>query len=104
MERIIGIKLLFKIRGSSNIEDARFDETIGCIQDILLGTKHPVAIMCVNFILSQDEEFNKMKRSFMERHYHHFEDTDENKFIYTDIFQQYVSSNQCFLWQPQSFF
>lgn len=26
----------------------------------------------------------------MEKHYHHFEDAEENKFIYTDIFQQYV--------------
>ncbi len=26
----------------------------------------------------------------MEKHYHNFEDTEENKFIYTDIFKQYV--------------
>ena len=27
----------------------------------------------------------------MEKHYHHFEDVEENKFIYTDIFKEYVS-------------
>ena len=29
----------------------------------------------------------------MEKHYHHFEDIEENKLVYTDIFTQYVSSN-----------
>ena len=28
----------------------------------------------------------------MEQHYHHFEDVEENKFIYTDIFREYVSA------------
>ena len=28
----------------------------------------------------------------MEKHYHHFEDVEENKFIYTDIFKEYVSA------------
>ena len=27
----------------------------------------------------------------MDKHYHHFEDVEENKFIYTDIFKEYVS-------------
>jgi hypothetical protein len=26
----------------------------------------------------------------MEKHYHHFEDVEENKLIYTDIFEKYV--------------
>ena len=26
----------------------------------------------------------------MEKHYHHFEDVEENKFIYTDIFKEYT--------------
>ena len=28
----------------------------------------------------------------MEKHYHHFENVEENKFIYTDIFKEYVSA------------
>ena len=28
----------------------------------------------------------------MDEHYHHFEDEEENKFIYTDIFNLYVSN------------
>lgn len=37
------------------------------------------------------EEFTQLQQSFMEQHYHHFEDVEENKFIYTDIFKEYVS-------------
>ena len=29
----------------------------------------------------------------MEKYYNEFDDTEENKFIYTDIFKQYVSQN-----------
>lgn len=32
-----------------------------------------------------------MQSDFMEQHYHHFDDDEENKFIYTDIHKQYVS-------------
>ena len=33
-----------------------------------------------------------MQQTFLKKHCHHFQESEENKFIYTDIFQQYVSS------------
>jgi ADP-ribosylation factor 2-binding protein len=38
-----------------------------------------------------EEQFQTMVNSFMEEHVHHFEDTEENKLIYTEIFKEYVS-------------
>ena len=38
-----------------------------------------------------DDGFFEMQSGFMEKYYHEFEDSEENKFIYTDIFKQYVS-------------
>jgi len=32
-----------------------------------------------------------MLNGFMDEHYHHFDGEEENKFIYTDIFNLYVS-------------
>lgn len=37
-----------------------------------------------------DEEFSLMQMEFLEKHYQQFEETEENKFIYTSIFKQYV--------------
>ena len=37
-----------------------------------------------------DDSLASVQREFMERHYQQFEDGEENKFIYTDIFKQYV--------------
>lgn len=37
-----------------------------------------------------DEEFQAMQTDFMEKYYQHFDDTEENKFIYTDIQKEYV--------------
>lgn len=34
--------------------------------------------------------FVDLQREFMDKHYHHFEDKEENHLIYTDIFQRYV--------------
>jgi ADP-ribosylation factor 2-binding protein len=45
----------------------------------------------VVFVVYADNEFNSMLEGFLEKHYSHFEDTEENKFIYTDIFKEYVS-------------
>ena len=62
---------------SSSKEEALFDETMGHIQDILL-----------------DDKFTEMQRGFMDKHYHHFEDVEENKFIYTDIFKEYTEADR----------
>lgn len=38
-----------------------------------------------------DDSLAGVQHEFMEKHYQEFEDGEENKFIYTDIFKQYVS-------------
>lgn len=53
-------------------ETGVFDETMGILQTILL-----------------EEGFCEVQQAFFEKHFHHFNDSDENKFIYTDIFKQY---------------
>ncbi|KAJ8042360.1 ADP-ribosylation factor-like protein 2-binding protein [Holothuria leucospilota] len=58
----------------SNLDDTKFDTTIGHIEDIIM-----------------EDGFQKMQGDFMEQHYHHFDDDEENKFIYTDIHKQYLS-------------
>ena len=62
---------------SSGPEDAQFDETVGHVQDILF-----------------EDGLAELQREFMDKHYHHFEDKDENKFIYTDIHKEYVSYSE----------
>ena len=50
--------------------------------------------LCVILMMPPpDDGFTEMQQRFMEKHYHHFEDKEENKFIYTDIFREYVSNN-----------
>lgn len=43
------------------------------------------------FGLLSEDTFQELQNEFMEKHYHHFEDVEENKLVYTDIFTQYVS-------------
>ena len=42
-----------------------------------------------------DDRFSELQQKFMDKHYHNFEDIEENKFIYTDIHQQYVRIVPC---------
>ncbi|XP_060892759.1 ADP-ribosylation factor-like protein 2-binding protein isoform X1 [Labrus mixtus] len=58
---------------SSSAADSAFDAVIGCIEDIIV-----------------EEEFQQLQRSFMEKHYMEFEDSEENKLSYTPIFNEYV--------------
>ncbi|XP_020821140.1 ADP-ribosylation factor-like protein 2-binding protein isoform X1 [Phascolarctos cinereus] len=58
----------------SSASDAEFDAVVGCIEDIIM-----------------DGEFQLLQRNFMEKYYQEFEDTEENKLIYTPIFNEYVS-------------
>ena len=37
-----------------------------------------------------EAEFQTLQTEFMEKYYIEFEDTEENKFIYTDIHNEYV--------------
>ncbi|KAM9229681.1 ADP-ribosylation factor-like protein 2-binding protein [Dugong dugon] len=38
-----------------------------------------------------DDEFQVLQRSFLDKHYQEFEDTEENKLAYTPIFNEYLS-------------
>mmetsp|Transcript_15452 Transcript_15452/g.34035 ORF Transcript_15452/g.34035 Transcript_15452/m.34035 type:complete len:223 (+) Transcript_15452:119-787(+) len=53
-------------------EDTAFDQSVGALQEIVMG-----------------EEFEAMLRGFCLEHCHHFEDNEENKLIYTELFQKY---------------
>lgn len=57
---------------STDDSERRFTETIGLIEDLLM-----------------DEQFLKLRLDFMEEHWQEFEDSEENKFVYTEIFIKY---------------
>ena len=50
----------------------RFDLIMGSIEDIIMS-----------------ESFQSLQHNFMEKYYNEFDDTEENKFVYTDIFKEY---------------
>ncbi|XP_042638070.1 ADP-ribosylation factor-like protein 2-binding protein [Orycteropus afer afer] len=54
--------------------DAEFDAVVGNIENIIM-----------------DDEFQVLQRSFMDKYYQEFEDTEENKLTYTPIFNEYLS-------------
>nr|XP_054748952.1 ADP-ribosylation factor-like protein 2-binding protein [Lytechinus pictus] len=58
---------------SSNLADRKFDAIIGHVEDIIM-----------------EDGFHSLKDDFMEKYYGVFEDTEENKFEYTDLFNQYT--------------
>ncbi|EPQ12269.1 RING finger and SPRY domain-containing protein 1 [Myotis brandtii] len=59
---------------SSSASDAEFDAVVGYLEDIIM-----------------DDEFQLLQRNFMDKYYQEFEDTEENKLIYTPIFNEYIS-------------
>ncbi|CAE7250919.1 arl2bp [Symbiodinium microadriaticum] len=64
----------FTITGdTSNAEDAAFDSQVGALQEAVL-----------------DDSFQDMLNAYCREHCHHFEDTEENKLIYTELFNQYA--------------
>lgn len=58
---------------STNVEDSKFDEIIGAIEEIIMEPK-----------------FQEIQDTFMNKNYKHFEDSDENKLIYTTVHNEYV--------------
>lgn len=68
-----------------------FDETIGHLQSILLGKMARQVSLVLTTIPITEDGFSDIHQTFLEEHYSHFDDSEENKFIYTDIFKQYVS-------------
>ena len=67
---------------SSNAADARFDQIIGSIEDIIMEPK-----------------FQQMQDQFMNKNYKHFEDSEENKLVYTTIHKEYVNQVEKYLEQ-----
>ncbi|KAJ3034392.1 ADP-ribosylation factor-like protein 2-binding protein [Rhizophlyctis rosea] len=65
---------------SQNPEDEKFDTVIGELEDLIM-----------------DPSFTSLQTDFFSRTYHHFTPDEENKFIYTDIFHQYVSLIESFI-------
>ncbi|NWS46515.1 AR2BP protein, partial [Probosciger aterrimus] len=57
----------------SSFSDAEFDAVVGNLEDIIM-----------------DDDFQLMQRTFMEKHYQAFDDSEENKLIYTCIFNEYI--------------
>uniref|UniRef100_W5MLU4 ADP-ribosylation factor-like protein 2-binding protein n=1 Tax=Lepisosteus oculatus TaxID=7918 RepID=W5MLU4_LEPOC len=62
----------FAVSNSSDA-DAAFDAVIGNIEDIIM-----------------EDEFQHLQRSFMEKYYLEFDDSEENKLSYTPIFNEYI--------------
>ncbi|CDQ73559.1 ADP-ribosylation factor-like protein 2-binding protein isoform X4 [Oncorhynchus mykiss] len=62
----------FAVSNSSDA-DAAFDAVIGSIEDIIM-----------------EDDFQHLQKSFMEKHYLEFDDSEENKLTYTPIFNEYI--------------
>eukprot|EP00931_Biecheleriopsis_adriatica_P110394 TRINITY_DN84666_c0_g1_i1.p1 TRINITY_DN84666_c0_g1~~TRINITY_DN84666_c0_g1_i1.p1 ORF type:complete len:250 (-),score=68.69 TRINITY_DN84666_c0_g1_i1:66-719(-) len=63
----------FTITGDAgSAADAAFDRQVEVLQEVVL-----------------DDTFQELLNSFCREHCHHFEDTEENKFVYTELFQKY---------------
>lgn len=43
------------------------------------------------FYMHLGDAFQNLQSSFLEKHFDEFDDTEENKFIYSDIHKEYVS-------------
>eukprot|EP00949_MAST-11_sp_MAST-11-sp1_P000337 g337.t1 len=54
-------------------EDARFDNIVGCLEELLM-----------------DEAFSSARDAFCKQHCNAFEDSEENKIEYTQIFDNFV--------------
>ncbi|XP_017761473.1 PREDICTED: ADP-ribosylation factor-like protein 2-binding protein, partial [Eufriesea mexicana] len=59
-------------QSSKNLEDNLFDEIIGHIEDMLL-----------------EDEFHAIQKKFLDNYWNVFEPIEENKLIYTNIFNEY---------------
>ncbi|XP_003707756.1 ADP-ribosylation factor-like protein 2-binding protein [Megachile rotundata] len=67
-------------QSSKNAEDKFFDEIIGHIEDILL-----------------EDEFYAIRNKFLDTYWEVFEPIEENKLIYTDIFDEYTKALESYI-------
>jgi ADP-ribosylation factor 2-binding protein len=63
-----------------NTDDYKFDFFIEKLQDIVI-----------------EEEFENMQEQFFSKYCNEFEDRDEIKLIYTEIFKKYNNISVCFI-------
>ena len=66
--------------GNTNEEDDKFDSFVGSLQEIVI-----------------DEEFEMLQTSFFQNNWMHFENTEENKLIYMEIFKKYKETIENFI-------
>lgn len=50
-------------------------------------TQHKHVTIC----FFSEEEFHTIQNGFLDKYYKEFDDTEENKFIYSDVHTEYVS-------------
>ena len=62
------------VGGGGSEADQRWDACIGVLENVLM-----------------DEKFTAAQEEFCYKHCHHFEATDENKLVYTNIYSQYTN-------------
>ncbi|XP_012265484.2 ADP-ribosylation factor-like protein 2-binding protein isoform X1 [Athalia rosae] len=77
--------------GTKDDRDASFDRIIGHIEDLLMGMDsfvHRLFNMHMNIIVSESE-FQEIQQKFLDNYWHIFSPEEENKLIYTEIFNQY---------------
>lgn len=67
-------------RISRSDEDRTFDEVIGHIEDLLL-----------------EEDFQALQQKFLEKYWDVFEPVEDNKLIYTDIFNEYNTAVEAYI-------
>ena len=70
----------FEIKGELGREDEHFDMVISYIQDIVF-----------------DPKFTEVQNKFFDDNCNEFEDTEENKIIYTKVFQNYKSTIEFYI-------
>jgi len=74
-------ELDFEVTNSGgDADDDYFDTVVGCLQEIIL-----------------DEEFDRMVKSFCTQHCMQFEATEENKLVYTSIFNSYTNTIEAYI-------
>jgi ADP-ribosylation factor 2-binding protein len=71
---------MFATDVESNANDAYFDSIVGALQDIVIA-----------------ESFEKMQRSFIEKHVELFENAEDNKPEYQTVFKQYQAEVEAYL-------
>jgi len=68
--------------GDQSPEDQRFDTIVGKLLDIMI-----------------EDDFEQKQEAFSSANCHHFEDSEENKLIYMDLFKEYTSQIETYLEQ-----